>query len=342
MANKKNIYWACQIFGWTFFTALNLIFFKLNNSTNLIDILNYLIWLPVGISLTHVYKLLIIKFNALKFNVIKQIPFVIVAGFIKAFLFFVLTVGIAKVFGIITYKINLVAALSNIFSLSVIFILWSLIYFGFHFFDNYKKTEIQNLKLEAASKEGELNKLKSQLNPHFMFNSMNSIRALIDEDPKKAKVAVTQLSNILRSTLMMHKNKLISFQDELALVKDYLELEHIRFEERLRYSFEIDNQTLNLSVPPMMIQTLVENGIKHGISKFAEGGEITLKAKKINSELLVEIINSGQLDLSSQSDTGFGIENTTNRLQLLFGNNASFSIQNLDNQHVISTLKINY
>jgi len=124
MANKKNIYWACQIFGWTFFTALNLIFFKLNNSTNLIDILNYLIWLPVGISLTHVYKLLIIKFNALKFNVIKQIPFVIVAGFIKAFLFFVLTVGIAKVFGIITYKINLVAALSNIFSLSVIFILW--------------------------------------------------------------------------------------------------------------------------------------------------------------------------------------------------------------------------
>lgn len=342
MANKKNIYWACQIFGWTFFTALNLIFFKLNNSTNLIDILNYLIWLPVGISLTHLYKLLIIRVNALKFNVIKQIPFVIISGFIKAFLFFVLTVGIAKVFGIITYKINLVAALSNIFSLSVIFILWSLIYFGFHFFDNYKKTEIQNLKLEAASKEGELNKLKSQLNPHFMFNSMNSIRALIDEDPKKAKVAVTQLSNILRSTLMMHKNKLISFQDELALVKDYLELEHIRFEERLRYSFEIDNQTLNLSVPPMMIQTLVENGIKHGISKFAEGGEITLKAKKINSELLVEIINSGQLDLSSQSDTGFGIENTTNRLQLLFGNNASFSIQNLDNQHVISTLKITY
>lgn len=340
MSKKQNIYWACQISGWTFFAALNLFFFKLSYSTNIKDILNYLIWLPVGISITHFFRFLLQKFNVLKFNIFTQIPIVIVSGFINAFLFFFLTVGIAKVFGIITYKINIVAAFSNILSLTVIFIFWSLIYFGFHFFDNYKKTEIQNLKLEATTKEIELNKLKSQLNPHFMFNSMNSIRALVDEDPKKAKVAITQLSNILRNTLMMHKNKFISLEDELALVKDYLELEHIRFEERLRYHFDIDEQTLSLNIPPMMIQTLVENGIKHGISKYPEGGDIKLKTLKQGNEFIIEIINTGQLFPSTKSDSGFGIENTKHRLEFLYGNKASFSLDNLDEKHVISKILI--
>lgn len=341
MNKRDNIYWICQICGWTFFAALNLFFFKLSYSTNIKDILNYLIWLPVGISITHAFRYIVKRFNVLKLNIFSQIPIIVISGFIEAFLFFLLTVGLAKVFGIITYKINLVAAFSNILSLTVIFIFWSLIYFGFHMFDNYKKTEIQNLKLEANTKEIELNKLKSQLNPHFMFNSMNSIRALIDENPQKAKVAVTQLSNILRNTLMMHKNKFISLEDELNLVKDYLELEHIRFEERLNFSFDIDPQTLSLSIPPMMIQTLVENGIKHGISKYTEGGIIKLKTQKINDSYIIEIINTGQLFFDTNNESsGFGIENTTNRLEFLFGNKATFTLNNLDNNHVISKIII--
>lgn len=341
MDRKQNIYWICQIGGWTFFAALNLFFFKLSYSTNVKDILNFLIWLPVGISITHFYRFLLQKFNVLRFNIFSQIPIVIVSGFIEAFLFFFLTVGIAKAFGIITYKINLVAAFSNILSLTVIFIFWSLIYFGFHFFDNYKKTEIQNLKLEATTKEIELNKLKSQLNPHFMFNSMNSIRALVDENPPKAKIAITQLSNILRNTLMMHKNKFISLEEELALVKDYLELEHIRFEERLNYTMNIDPATLSINIPPMMIQTLVENGIKHGISKYPEGGEIKIRTIKEKGDCKIEIINTGQLFSSKSNDSsGFGIENTTNRLEFLFGNKASFTLNNLDDKHVISQIII--
>lgn len=338
---KQNLYWACQIGGWLFFASLNLFFFKLNYSTTIGDILNYLIWLPVGISITHFYRYFLIKYQILKFKVVTQIPVIIISGFIKAVLFFILTIGIAKFFGIISYKIDIVAALSNIFSLTVIFVFWSLIYLGFHYFDNYKQTEIQNLKLEANSKEVELNKLKSQLNPHFMFNSMNSIRALVDEDPKKAKVAITQLSNILRNTLMMHKNRLITIEQELALVKDYLELEHIRFEERLNFNFDVDPNTLPLSVPPMMIQTLVENGIKHGISKYPEGGNISVITLKTPNGFEIEIINTGQLQENTVSDSGFGVENTTNRLQLLFGKKASFSLKNLDNQNVISKIIIN-
>jgi two-component system, LytTR family, sensor kinase len=169
---------------------------------------------------------------------------------------------------------------------------------------------------------------------------MNSIRALVDEDPKKAKVAITQLSNILRNTLMMHKNRYITLEDEIALVKDYLELEHIRFEERLNFNFDIDPQTLALNIPPMMIQTLVENGIKHGIGKYPEGGSISIISLKTNDGFKLEIINTGQLGDINNSDSGFGISNTTDRLELLFGKKANFNLKNLDDKNVISEITI--
>ena len=173
-----------------------------------------------------------------------------------------------------------------------------------------------------------------------MFNCMNSIRALVDEDPKKAKVSITQLSNILRNTLLMNKNKFNTLEEELALVKDYLELEHIRYEERLRFTFEIDPTTLQKHIPPMMIQTLVENGIKHGISKYPEGGEIIIKTKLLDNIFKIEILNTGQME-NKISETGVGLANTTNRLELLFGKAASFSLKNLDNNTVLSEIIIN-
>ncbi|HRG00887.1 MAG: histidine kinase [Bacteroidia bacterium] len=341
MARKNNIYWTCQFVGWTLYAAINLFFFKLSYNTNFKDILLFLIWLPLGITITHAYRFVVLKYNVLKVNVFFQIPVIIVSSLIMSILFFIINIGIVNLFSQTSEQIDLLAATSKILSLVLIFIIWSVIYFGFHFFDNYKRTEIQNLRLEANSKEVELNKLKSQLNPHFMFNSMNSIRALVDEDPKKAKIAITQLSNILRNTLMMHKNKYISLEEELALVKDYLELEHIRFEERLCFNFEIAHNTLSLNIPPMMIQTLVENGIKHGISKYPEGGHISISSIKTDNGFEIEIINTGQLQPNSKSDSGFGLENTTHRLELLFGKKATFTIKNLDDKNVISKIIIN-
>lgn len=340
MNKKQNIYWTCQFIGWTLYAAINLFFFKLSYNTNLKDILLFLIWLPLGITITHVFRLIVLKYNILKVSLFFQIPLIIVSSLLMSILFFIINITIVNLFSNASEPIDLIAATSKILSLVLIFIIWSVIYFGFHFFDNYKKTEIQNLRLEANSKEVELNKLKSQLNPHFMFNSMNSIRALVDEDPKKAKVAITQLSNILRNTLMMHKNRYISLEEELVLVKDYLELEHIRFEERLHFNFEIDPNTLSLNIPPMMIQTLVENGIKHGISKYPEGGNISIITQKTSTDFKIEIINTGQLLENNKPDSGFGIANTTDRLELLFGKKATFSLKNLDTKNVISEIVI--
>jgi LytS/YehU family sensor histidine kinase len=184
--------------------------------------------------------------------------------------------------------------------------------------------------MQASLKEAELNKLKSQLNPHFMFNAMNSIRALIDENPQKAKQAVTQLANILRQTLTLEKNKLISFDDEINLVKDYLALEKIRFEERLNYSLEIDEASSQYKIPPMLLQTLVENAIKHGISKLTEGGIVSITAKQDaeGKKLKIEICNSGNYNPEENLQSGYGIQNTKDRLRFVFADGASFLIVN--------------
>ena len=184
--------------------------------------------------------------------------------------------------------------------------------------------------MQASLKEAELNKLKSQLNPHFMFNAMNSIRALVDENPQKAKQAVTQLSNILRQTLTLEKNKLISFDDELTLVKDYLALEKIRFEERLHYSLDIDEASSRYKLPPMLLQTLVENAIKHGISKLTKGGmvSITTKYQSETNKLKIEIANSGIYKPDENPQSGYGIQNTKDRLTYVFADGASFFIVN--------------
>jgi LytS/YehU family sensor histidine kinase len=205
---------------------------------------------------------------------------------------------------------------------------------------NYRKEEITELKLEAANREVELNILKSQLNPHFLFNALNSIRALIDENPEKSREAITKLSNILRNILSAQKNKEIHFSDEISIVKDYLSLEKIRYEERLDYSFDIDPKTYNFSIPPLMIQTLVENAIKHGIAKLPQGGSIRIHSRLAYPMWFISIINTGKLQSNENKNNGIGIKNTLDRLQLLYGNNAYFKLEQVNANEVLAEIII--
>ena len=189
--------------------------------------------------------------------------------------------------------------------------------------------------------EVELNNLKSQLNPHFIFNALNSVRALVDEDPKKSKQAITQLSNILRNSLIVDRKRLISFEDELNTVIDFLALEKIRYEERLITRFEIDPKSNAFQIPPLMVQTLVENGIKHGIGKIAKGGEISIKTQVQEQVLEIQIRNSGRyIPPKRKKEKGFGIENTKQRLKLIFDNKAKFSIRNELDGQVLTCIEV--
>ena len=331
MNNKQKIYWVSQVGGWLFYVRINLFFYGLSNATSAKDVLIYLALFVMGIVLTHLYRGFILKNNILKIKIPYQLVFIVVSSCVLSLLFF----GFGSLFNITLFNIEVL--LNGV----VPFVFWSLIYFGFHYLENYKRTEIQNLRWEAASKDIELNKLKSQLNPHFMFNSMNSIRALIDENPAKAKEAVTQLSNILRNTLLMNKNKEILLDEELKIVKDYLDLEHIRYEERLQFDIDVDKEALAKLVPPLIVQAQVENAIKHGISKLPKGGKIHVSAKLNDNELLIEVSNTGTLN-TNQPDTGFGLINSRQRLELLYGANASISISDEIANEVKVKIKISY
>ena len=151
-----------------------------------------------------------------------------------------------------------------------------LAYLEFHLFylplrRKNQEGKLDKIRLESLVKELELKTIKSHINPHFIFNALNSIRALVDENPERARTAITELSNILRSSMQAEKIEMAPLERELNIVKDYLELEHIRFEDRLMVEYDIDEDTLDQEIPPMMLQTLVENAIKHGISKQISG-----------------------------------------------------------------------
>ena len=202
-----------------------------------------------------------------------------------------------------------------------------------------RQNQLDNLKLEALVKSLELKTIKSHINPHFIFNALNSIRALIDEDPVRARKAITALSNILRSSMISDQQELITLEKEMDIVKDYLDLELIRFEDRLKVTYEIDEETLDHPIPPMMLQTLVENAIKHGISKSITSGEIRIASADQLSSYHLSVVNTGKLSSTSDKE-GFGLQSTSNRLSLLFGDRATFRIEQKDEQFVEANLSI--
>ncbi|MEI7734711.1 MAG: histidine kinase [Ferruginibacter sp.] len=213
--------------------------------------------------------------------------------------------------------------------------LWFLAYIVYHYVEKNRKDQLDRLRLESTVKELELKTIKSHINPHFIFNSLNSIRALVDENPERARKAITELSNILRSSMHAEKSETVTLQRELNIVEDYLALEHMRFEERLQVEMDIDPDTLGQPVPPMMLQTLVENSIKHGISKLVNGGKVRIVAdfKDDHLELLVQ--NTGQLTPNINGD-GFGIKSTQDRLNLMYQGKATFAIRNMNDNMVES------
>jgi len=343
LKKREAIYWSAQIFGWSTYVLLAAIRGYLLDALNL-GLLKFLITTFIlGILLSHIYRSFIIwqKWDA------KPLPSLIVrvlfSNIIIGFVFTLLQAGISDLFFLENKKL-LVPPFEDVFFLAinwiVIFILWSAIYFAVKFLRNYRSEEIKNLKYEALKHEVELNNLKSQLNPHFMFNSMNSIRALIDEEPNSAKDAVTQLSNLLRSSLLTGKKKFIPLAEELKLVKDYLALEKIRYEERLQTQIDINPELLFCMIPPLMLQTLVENSIKHGISTLPEGGKLIVEGQKEEGFYELSVINSGNYNpMENHSSTKVGLQNTKKRLKLLYGNHSKFSIENIliDNKPFVLT-----
>ncbi|PSL49703.1 histidine kinase [Chitinophaga niastensis] len=337
MFKQINKYWWCQLLGWSAYFVINILFaFSINRkeSPDGYYYLNLLIFIFFGLFSTHMFRSLINRFKWVNYSFESQI-----------LLFFGLMTGSGLMLYVGYYfvvifllRLSITPVLVGILSSFLITTIWWFLYFIWHYIERNRSSQLDQLKLEATVKELELKTIKAQLNPHFIFNALNSIRALVDENPQRARTAITELSNILRSSMQIEKAETVSLENELNIVKDYLALEHIRFEERLNVMYEIDPDTLELQVPPMMLQTLVENAIKHGISRVISGGSVYITSSLKGMQHVISIENTGQIVENNINGHGFGLQSTRQRLSLLFGSRASFEIRNKDEQTVEATV----
>lgn len=219
---------------------------------------------------------------------------------------------------------------------SVVVFLWAVIYLAIAYFQISRDARYEQLRLAVAAKDFELRALLAQVNPHFIFNCLTSLRALTVEDPPRAQEMIDQLSSLLRYSLQSGRIDTVPFEREIEAIRAYLKLESIRFEDRLSVTIDVEPCSLRIPVPPMLVQVLVENGVKHGIAHLAVGGEIRVTSRLEPAFLRIQVTNTGQLNPQVSGTTAIGLNNTRERLRLLYGAGASVILRNAGSATVLA------
>ena len=201
------------------------------------------------------------------------------------------------------------------------------------YFDEAREREVQLARLSEQLSGARFEALQAQLNPHFLFNTLNTVAVLVRDGDKTAARIVEQLSEVLRRTLTRHRTPEVTLAEELDLVRQYLAIEQARFSDRLRPVFDIDQRVLSAAVPGFALQHLVENAIRHGIAKQSDAGRVEVTARRVagqgrdRDQLELSVADDGPgIDPATPSAAGHGIENTRERLRALYGDRASLEV----------------
>ena len=205
----------------------------------------------------------------------------------------------------------------RIYTLLWVFFVWSILYFGLKFWINMVEEKIRASKADADTRKAQLQMLRYQINPHFLFNTLNSIKALMRRETRVAENMITEFSEFLRYTLKHNDKTFISLEEEIDIVKKYLILEKIRFEKRLVYSFENTEESLKVPILCFLLQPFVENAIKHGLKNSPAGIELQIRSYMKKNELIIEIENSGRW-IPESEESGTGLKNLTDRLETAY------------------------
>jgi hypothetical protein len=216
--------------------------------------------------------------------------------------------------------------LLNVINWAFVFMIWLALYFGALAVRQFRSAELRESELARALQLAELRLLKSQLNPHFLFNALNAVRSLIPDDPARAQDAVTRLANTLRYTLSSAREELVPVAQELEIVQDYLDLESLRLEDRLRIDCEVSAEARAVRIPVMLLQTVVENAIKHGIAELPAGGVLRIHGELHDGALVLEVENPRPAAARVEVSEGIGLRNAAERLRLLFGDGARLHV----------------
>ncbi|MCF8240522.1 MAG: histidine kinase [Melioribacteraceae bacterium] len=240
-------------------------------------------------------------------------------------------------FGFITFgKATLEDIMVGIARDNVVFIGWSGLYFGIKFWMSWISQKEMTDKALSLARNAQLEMLRYQLNPHFLFNTLSSLRALTSDDNKKAKEIITKISEFLRYSLIESENNEVPLSKEIEVIKNYLDIEKVRFEDELEVDFDIEQIAEVYPVPIFLIHPLVENAIKHGMQTSPIPLKILISAKMSNGYLNIRVFNTGKwVDTIKETNTGRGIDNIKRRLKIYAPRQHSFQVmKNTDSVEV--------
>ena len=331
-AYRNTAYWACQVLGWGSYTAIGIW-----GATQAVGplpsvIIGFAAFFFYSIGLTHLLRREIKRRQWLALPFRKSIPRLVGASILLGLIISALVVSIsAALERRLSWGVG--GGIGLVLSVVMFTIGWTVLYVAI--------TSTRSvLQSRLALREAELRALEGQVNPHFLFNCLNTIRGMISENPAEAQDMVTRLANIFRYNLQQHREHTVPLSQEIEIVSDYLALEAIRFEDRLRVSISIDPAAANAAVPGMLLQTLVENALKHGLAKLPEGGEVSIHASMLKDQLVLRVENTGSIAEASvaQNGTQVGLKNARERLRLLYGDRASLSLTNGDGRVTATVL----
>jgi hypothetical protein len=337
---SRQLYWILQVAGWGLYTLLRII-----GAATILELswgksaLELAIFGGVGLAISHWLRDFARRHKWAALSIPNLATHIVVAGFIVAAPLGIMTqmsdVSALQDAGPVlkeyapALSVGMTVTIQTLLQIAnwaVLYMIWLAIYFIAVGLREHRTVRLKQSELARALQLAELRLLKSQLNPHFLFNALNTVRSLIADDPSGAQSAVTRLANTLRYTLRSRQDELVTFSQELDIVTDYLALESMRFEDRLRIERDVAADAASVSIPVMLLQTLVENAIKHGIAELPSGGLLRISAVVENEMLKVEIENPRPPALSPATGEGIGLRNARERLRLLFGTRATLDL----------------
>jgi len=213
------------------------------------------------------------------------------------------------------------------------------IYYAINFYESLQEKQVQEMQLKSLVREAQLNELRSQLHPHFLFNSLNSISSLTITNPARAGEMIIKLSEFLRYSLSRKGHSMTSFEKEMHHIGLYLDIEKVRFGKRLEFVSALDNVPGEWPLPLMLLQPLIENAVKHGVYNTGETVTIKLHAQVKDNYLFIEISNNFDPDAVPERGTGTGLNNVRERIKLVYGSASFFETQQFKDRF-IATLKI--
>ncbi|MFY0602017.1 MAG: histidine kinase [Cyclobacteriaceae bacterium] len=333
---KTVLYWACQLIGWGTY-ILALLYFSLRYNTDptitsRVIILQVIIGI-IAMLTSHSIRAIIRRYNWLDLEIKKLVPRItisVIIGAIAAILLIHVLMIVLLDWQNTVRPINWSELPMYTGNLVMLLSVWSILYVNYQSLENARRAKIEKLEAKAALKDAELIALKAQINPHFLFNSLNNIRALVLEDQMKAREMITNLSDLMRYSIEFNKQEKVTISEEIEIAKNYLQLESIQYDNRLSYKINVHPDCLGFVVPPMIIQTMVENAIKHGISQVKDGGRISIQIHQDHGDLKIEVSNTGNLQ-SGKSGTGIGIKNALERIKILLEREAQFDLTQKEN-----------